>query len=510
MRYILKHNPVSITGEQARLVASGFAHAYAEADYNALACAILPNHAHLVIARQERPIEKIAPHLKSRATRRLNDANNNPLPRSPWAKGPADLARLAVAAGLDGYSLTDHDTTAGLKPAADAAKKVGLAFIPGIELSIVADPFAEASPLADDGPTDMGSIHLLGYHVRSDSEPLTIIETKLRRARETRNPQIIEKLAEQGVRIDYQDVLDLARAGSEENLDEHAVGRPHIAQVLVQRGYVKSMHEAFAQYLGQGGAAYVPRELPTADKAIAAIHAAGGVAVLAHPVHLGLSKADLEHHAARLADLGLDGIETHHPDHEPGDTKQLTALAEQFGLLTTGGSDYHGSRKAIALGSVVAPGDTLERLQEAAAQYGENYRENTNMHMKASGKQLGPKSIPVTFELEDPESLNQTESKVEVKGALGQSLLELALENDIAIEHACGGVCACSTCHVHVDQGEDAFNEPEDEELDRVEEAPGNDFASRLSCQAKIQSADEPIIVRVPAWNRNAVKEVPH
>lgn len=132
------------------------------------------------------------------------------------------------------------------------------------------------------------------------------------------------------------------------------------------------------------------------------------------------------------------------------------------------------------------------------------------MHMKASGEQLGPKNIPVTFELEDPDSLNQTEKTVEVKGALGQSLLELALENDIAIEHACGGVCACSTCHVHVDEGDEAFNEPEDEELDRVEEAPGNDFASRLSCQAKIQTGDEKIVVRVPAWNRNAVKEVPH
>ncbi len=288
---------------------------------------------------------------------------------SDGTDAPADLPRLAVAAGLEGFALTDHDTTAGLKPAAEAAKQVGITFIPGIELSIVADPFAEASPLAEDGPTDMGSIHLLGYHVRSDSEPLMIIETRLRRTRETRNPQIIEKLAEQGVRIDYQDVLELARAGSEEDPSAYAVGRPHIAQLLVQRGYVKSIHEAFAQYLGQGGAAYVPRELPTADKAIAAVHAAGGVAVLAHPVHLGLSPADLEHHVARLADLGLDGIETHHPDHEPADSKQLTALAEQFDLLTTGGSDYHGSRKAIALGSVVAPDNTLEKLEEAAAQY---------------------------------------------------------------------------------------------------------------------------------------------
>lgn len=132
------------------------------------------------------------------------------------------------------------------------------------------------------------------------------------------------------------------------------------------------------------------------------------------------------------------------------------------------------------------------------------------MHMKASGEQLGPKNIPVTFELEDPTAMGQTEKTVELKGAIGQSLLELALENDIAIEHACGGVTACSTCHVHVDEGEDAFNEPEDEELDRVEEAPGNDFGSRLSCQAKIQTADEKITIRVPAWNRNAVKEVPH
>ena len=132
------------------------------------------------------------------------------------------------------------------------------------------------------------------------------------------------------------------------------------------------------------------------------------------------------------------------------------------------------------------------------------------MHMKASGEQLGPKNIPVTFELEDPESMGQSEKTVVVKGALKQSLLELALENNIAIEHACGGVTACSTCHVHIDEGEEAFNEPEDEELDRVEEAPGNDFCSRLSCQARIQAANEKITVRVPAWNRNAVKEVPH
>lgn len=290
---------------------------------------------------------------------------------SDGTDAPADLPRLAKAAGLDAFALTDHDTTAGLAPASAAAKKVGITFVPGIELSIVADPFAEDSPIASDEPDPQhaGSVHLLGYHIQTDCKALNLIETRLRKARETRNPQIIDKLAEQGVRIDYQDVLDIAQANSDEPADEHAVGRPHIAQLLVQRGYVKSMHEAFARYLGQGGAAYVPRELPTADKAIAALHAAGGVAVLAHPVHLALTPADLEHSLARLTDLGLDGIETHHPDHEPSDIKQLTALAERFDLITTGGSDYHGSRKAIALGSVVAPEDTLQRLEEAAAAY---------------------------------------------------------------------------------------------------------------------------------------------
>ena len=132
------------------------------------------------------------------------------------------------------------------------------------------------------------------------------------------------------------------------------------------------------------------------------------------------------------------------------------------------------------------------------------------MHMKASETPLGPRTVPVTIEMEDPESLGQAEKLVQLNGAVGESILELALANDIAIEHACGGVTACSTCHVHVDAGEDAFDEPEDEELDRVEEAPGNDMTSRLSCQCRITKEGTPITIRVPAWNRNAVKEVPH
>lgn len=133
------------------------------------------------------------------------------------------------------------------------------------------------------------------------------------------------------------------------------------------------------------------------------------------------------------------------------------------------------------------------------------------MHMKASDTPLGERNVPVRFLLEDPEPLTgKDEKEIALMGAAGESILELALANDINIEHSCGGVCACSTCHIHVDQGDDAFDEPEDEELDRVEEAPGNDISSRLACQCKIHATDEEIVIRVPAWNRNAVKEVPH
>lgn len=132
------------------------------------------------------------------------------------------------------------------------------------------------------------------------------------------------------------------------------------------------------------------------------------------------------------------------------------------------------------------------------------------MHMKANATVAGPKVVPVHYHLEDPHALGQTERDIELKGAVGENLLEIALDNGINIEHACGGVCACSTCHVYVEKGEGLVNEAEDDELDRVDEAPDVRLNSRLSCQAVIQKEDGEIHVTVPAWNRNAVKEVPH
>lgn len=132
------------------------------------------------------------------------------------------------------------------------------------------------------------------------------------------------------------------------------------------------------------------------------------------------------------------------------------------------------------------------------------------MHLRHSDHDHGPKEVPVKFILEDPQDLTGSDqAEWEVMAAKGEHLLEVAVENGINIEHACGAVCACSTCHVYVEQGMDQVSEATEAEEDRVEEAPGLQMNSRLSCQCEVEGKG-PIVVRVPAWNRNAVKEVPH
>lgn len=134
------------------------------------------------------------------------------------------------------------------------------------------------------------------------------------------------------------------------------------------------------------------------------------------------------------------------------------------------------------------------------------------MHLRHSDHDHGPATVPVRYVLENPEELNEDGSdraEHELMAAKGEHLLEVAVEHGINIEHACGGVCACSTCHVYVEQGMEHVSAATEDEDDRVEEAPGLQRNSRLSCQCVIEG-DGPIVVRVPAWNRNAVKEVPH
>lgn len=285
---------------------------------------------------------------------------------SDGTDSPEDLPRLAKQAGLSAIALTDHDTTAGLTEFLDAAKKAKVKAVPGIELS--ADPvvLTDTNDRTDPGfrglrGRGLGTLHILGYFIRHDAPHLVEIEAKLREARAQRNPEMIAKLNELGMDIDYEEVVALAGG--------NIVGRPHIGQVLMQKGYVKSIHEAFVKYLGQTGEAYVRKDRLSAKEAIAAIHDADGLAVLAHPTQLGIdSAAQLEHAVAGLKKRGLDGIETRHSDHTPSDTERFSKLAGKLGLLATGGSDYHGSRKTVVLGGQKVPFTVYESLLDAHGQ----------------------------------------------------------------------------------------------------------------------------------------------
>ena len=243
---------------------------------------------------------------------------------------PRDVVRLAKDSGLVGLALTDHDTIAGLAEAATAARELGLRFLPGIEISCEVPRPA--------------TMHVLGYGVDLESPPLKELTSQLIAGRDDRNPRIIAKLNELGVAITIEEAE--AQAGGD------VLGRPHIAAVLLKKGYVSSIKQAFDKYLGQGGAAYFDRDRPDPRRGLELIRQAGGLPVLAHPVQLRTENdAQLERVVKDLADLGLAGIEIIHSDHDDAMVEKYTRLADRFGLLKTGGSDFHGTnKKDIQLG----------------------------------------------------------------------------------------------------------------------------------------------------------------
>jgi predicted metal-dependent phosphoesterase TrpH len=252
---------------------------------------------------------------------------------------PSKVVALAVASGLSALALTDHDTIGGVSEAAESARKAGIDFLPGIEISC-------------DVPRP-ATMHLLGYGVDPQSPILHDLTRRLVQARDDRNPRIIQKLNELGVAITMPEVE--TEAGGE------VVGRPHIAAVLLRKGYVTSIKQAFDKYLGQGAAAYFDKERLTPRQAIGLVNESGGIAVLAHPVQLRTENdAQLERIFKDLKDVGLDGLEVIHSDHDAALVQKYTKLADRFGLLKTGGSDFHGTnKKDIRLG--VANGRRIPR-----------------------------------------------------------------------------------------------------------------------------------------------------
>lgn len=232
---------------------------------------------------------------------------------------------MAQRVGLSAVALTDHDTVGGLAEARAAAEEVGIDFITGIEISC-----QYPQP---------GVMHLLGYGIDPDHPALTQLIAQLIAGRHNRNPRIIERLQALGIDITLDEVI--ARAGG------GVIGRPHFAAVLIDKGRARTVREAFDWYLGPGAPAYVEKERVTPRQAIEAITAAGGVVVLAHPSQLRTTNdAQLDRIVKDLVDLGLGGIEVLHSDHNAPMIRRAEQLARRYGLLCTGGSDFHGSIKA--------------------------------------------------------------------------------------------------------------------------------------------------------------------
>lgn len=262
---------------------------------------------------------------------------------------PAEVVALAHQAGVSALAITDHDIMDGLPEATDAGRRLGIEVIPGIELS---------SRYAD------GELHILGYFLNAQDPVLGERLAQVRANRHARNPQIIAKLNELGLAITYEEVRALA--GTD------AVGRPHIARVLMNKRHVTSAKEAFDRYLAAGKPAYVPRVLPDPVEAITWIREAGGVPVLAHPLWIPEKTETLHALCRRLKDAGLMGIEVHYSTHKPWQTTQFLELARQLDLLVTGGSDFHGVTKpdievGTGRGDLRVPERLLEPLRQAAA-----------------------------------------------------------------------------------------------------------------------------------------------
>jgi len=249
----------------------------------------------------------------------------------------AEVARRATAAGLDVVALTDHDTMAGIAPAA-AALPPGLTLVPGLELSCL-----------DNGR----SMHLLGY-LCDPGDPALAAETELiRDDRVHRARAMVARLAELGAPVTWEQVAAIA--------GDAVVGRPHIARALAEAGVVATPADAFtAEWIADGGRAHVGRYAPDAARGIALVRAAGGVPVLAHPRSPGYEIADEV--VAGLAAAGLAGLEVFHPDHDHSERTRLTQLANSLDLVMTGGSDDHGAFNDSGLGSETTPPEQYERL----------------------------------------------------------------------------------------------------------------------------------------------------
>lgn len=255
---------------------------------------------------------------------------------------PAESVHLALERGLTALSISDHDSTEGLPEAFAAAKGTGLEVVPGVEFSAI---------------HDHGGVHVLTYWPDVANQQFQAELRRLREDRYRRGERMVRKLQDAGYPILFERVREIASGKN--------IGRPHIAQALVEAGVVAEIKDAFSdQLIGNGGRAYVEKHALRPVDAISLMKRAGGLAVLAHPVHWrdGLPVPDWL--IEEMVENGLDGIEAAHPDHDPETEARYREMAKRFGLAATGSSDCHGTRyDPIRMGSVTTDPDEFARLK---------------------------------------------------------------------------------------------------------------------------------------------------
>ncbi|RPJ72662.1 MAG: PHP domain-containing protein [Desulfobacteraceae bacterium] len=265
---------------------------------------------------------------------------------------PVHLLAMAVRLGLGAIAITDHDSIAGSREALLEGIPPELSFLTGVEISAEPPPSYPGA----------GSIHILGYAIRLDDPELNRALEKLQEARKNRNPEIIRNLKRLGIPISLEEVDREAGDGQP--------GRPHIAALLVKKGVVGTIDEAFDRFLGNGRPGYVDKFRIECSQAITLINAAGGIPVLAHPCLLELDTDEqLDELLQEMIAMGLKGLEVYFTDHTPEQTRRFADLAARYELLTTGGTDFHGAtlpdvRMGVGKGSLHVPYALYERLIE--------------------------------------------------------------------------------------------------------------------------------------------------
>ncbi|MDQ3896350.1 MAG: PHP domain-containing protein [Actinomycetota bacterium] len=267
--------------------------------------------------------------------------------RSDGSDPPERIPELAAAAGCGTIALTDHDRLDGVQAARARGLEVGVRVVSGCELSCA---------------TEWGSAHVLAYFVEHREGPLPEVLGRVREWRAERNRRLAARLAECGLPVTLEELEAEAGTGAD------AVGRPHVAAVLVRKGIVPSLEDAYETWLGTDRPGYVERRRLGLAEAVELVRASGGVAVLAHPLSLRLDALRLDAAVARMADQGLAGLEAIYGRYPPDVRDDLASLARRHRLVVTGGSDYHGTYKpdlqvGVGRGDLAVPDGVLDELE---------------------------------------------------------------------------------------------------------------------------------------------------